>query len=154
MVQGKESFDRLLPRTAILSFNRSVLRKWIYNKDENFIDEKLDKAEKHSFLDWFDNISENQISLDEKIGLIDKFIKNSPRIRINEEHQDSSKITVNSNLKDDLITETLAKIYIKQEKYNKAIKAYEILSLKYPKKSILFANQIKRIKKLKNNSNK
>lgn len=154
MVQGKESFDRLLPRTAILSFNRSVLRKWIYNKDENFIDEKLDKAEKHSFLDWFDNISENQVSLDEKIGLIDKFIKNSPRIRINEEQRDSVKITVNSNLKDDLITETLAKIYIKQEKYNKAIKAYEILSLKYPKKSILFANQIKRIKKLKNNSNK
>ena len=152
-VQGKESFDRLLPRTAILSFNRSVLRKWIYKKDENLIDEKLDKAEKRSFLDWFDNISEDQISLDKKIGLIDKLIKNSPKIRINLEHQDSGKIIVNSNLKDDLITETLAKIYIKQEKYHKAIKAYEILSLKYPKKSIFFADQIKRIKKLKNNNN-
>ena len=151
--QEKESFDRLLPRTAILSFNRSVLRKWIYKKDENFNDEKLDKTEKHSFLDWFDNISENQISLDDKIGLIKKFIENSPKIRINEERQDSSKTIINSNLKDDLITETLAKIYIKQEKYNKAIKAYEILSLKYPKKSIFFADQIKRIKKLKNNNN-
>ena len=53
------------------------------------------------------------------------------------------KITVNSNLKDDLITETLAKIYIEQEKYNKAIKAYEILSLKYPKKVFYLQTKLK-----------
>ena len=45
-----------------------------------------------------------------------------------------------------LTTETLAKIYIDQGHYERAIQAYEILCLKYPKKSGFFANQIKEIK--------
>ena len=48
---------------------------------------------------------------------------------------------------DDLITPTLAEVYFKQEYYEKAIEAYEKLILKYPEKSIFFANQIKLIKK-------
>ena len=53
--------------------------------------------------------------------------------------------------KEDYMTETLAKVYAEQEKYKEAIKAYKILSLKYPEKISLFANQIKDLKKrLKN----
>jgi len=53
--------------------------------------------------------------------------------------------------KEDCMTETLAKVYVKQEKYKEAMKAYKILSLKYPEKISLFANQIKDLKKrLKN----
>ena len=36
-VQGKESFNELLPKTAILTYNRSILRNWIYEKEENKI---------------------------------------------------------------------------------------------------------------------
>ena len=43
------------------------------------------------------------------------------------------------------MTETLARIYLEQKKYTKAIKSYEILSLKYPEKSGFFADQIKAI---------
>jgi hypothetical protein len=51
------------------------------------------------------------------------------------------------------MTETLAKIYFKQNKFEEAIRAYEILSLKYPEKISLFADQIKTIKNsLKNKS--
>jgi hypothetical protein len=44
------------------------------------------------------------------------------------------------------MTETLAKIYFKQNKFDEAIRAYEILCLKYPEKISLFADQIKTIK--------
>jgi hypothetical protein len=47
-----------------------------------------------------------------------------------------------------LVTETLAKIYALQGSVNKAVRAYEILSLKFPQKSAYFASLIQ---KLKNN---
>jgi hypothetical protein len=50
------------------------------------------------------------------------------------------------------MTETLAKLYLKQGKYGNALIAYKILSLNYPEKNSLFANQIKLIKKLQKQS--
>ena len=49
---------------------------------------------------------------------------------------------------DSYFTETLAKIYIKQQRYAKAIEIIKKLSLKYPKKSTYFANQIKQLEEL------
>ena len=146
--QEKDSYNKLLPKTAILTFNRSILRNWLYN-DEIKGGQSNNKTEKYSFLDWFDIISDDKPKVDEKFQLIDKFILNSPKIKISEEYDDKFNLKTQQNVKDELITETLAKIYLKQEKFNKAIKAYEILSLKYPKKSSFFADQIIDIKKLK-----
>ena len=50
-----------------------------------------------------------------------------------------------------LMTETLARIYVEQKNYDKAIQSYQILSLKYPEKSGFFADQIKRIQILQKN---
>ena len=47
----------------------------------------------------------------------------------------------------DLMTEALAKLYLSQKNYKKAIQSYKILSLKFPEKSSYFADQIKKIKK-------
>lgn len=45
-------------------------------------------------------------------------------------------------------TETLAKIYIKQQRYDKALEIIKKLNLKYPKKNIYFADQIRFLEKL------
>ena len=146
--QKKDSYYELLPKTAILTFNRSILRNWLLINEVKR-DQDNNKTEKYSFLDWFDVINDNVPKVDEKFDLIDEFIKNSPKIKINKEYEAKSNFKNEQKIKDELITETLAKIYVKQEKFNKAIKAYEILSLKYPKKSGFFADQINDIKKLK-----
>lgn len=50
----------------------------------------------------------------------------------------------------DFVTETLAKIYLKQDNPEKAIWAYQELQLKFPEKSAYFAAQILAIKQNKN----
>ena len=82
-------------------------------------------------------------------GEIRKIIQQLPKFESNLD----GKINV-FNLEADkegrFVTETLAEIYFNQRVFDKAIKAYEVLSLKYPEKSSFFADRIRAIKKEKN----
>ena len=147
-IQEKESFNELLPRTALLSYDRKTLRDWLFTAEEIDTTDNS-KVEKYSFLDWFDIINDEVPKVEKKLDLIDEFIKNSPKIEFSKDEKSENEIIIDTKIKDELITETLAKIYVTQKKFNKAIKAYDILSLKYPKKSSFFADQINYIKKLK-----
>ena len=55
---------------------------------------------------------------------------------------------------EEYFTETLARIYIKQGRYSKALEIIRRLSLQVPKKNAYFADQIRFLKKLIINSNK
>lgn len=85
-----------------------------------------------------------------KHEIIESFIKSEPGvIRADKETQLQGDIAKNSAEEHDgFITDTLARIYVKQGLYHKAIYAYEKLCLKYPEKSIYFAGQIEEIKSL------
>ena len=65
-----------------------------------------------------------------------------------DEEDDASTIASNEELDDSCFTETLAKIYIKQHRYDKALEIIKKLSLNYPKKNAYFADQIRFLEKL------
>ncbi|MCD7977860.1 MAG: hypothetical protein LUG51_12170 [Tannerellaceae bacterium] len=57
-------------------------------------------------------------------------------------------------LDDSYFTETLARIYVKQKRYDKALQIIKNLSLKYPEKNAYFADQIRFLEKLIINTKK
>jgi tetratricopeptide (TPR) repeat protein len=84
-------------------------------------------------------------------ALIDKFIEANPRIEPSREKPDKPNEDISKLFKEDgegLVTETLARIYIRQGYYSKAIDIYEKLCLKFPEKSSYFASQIEKVKEL------
>ncbi len=126
----------------------------------------FNSTEAHSFNEWMQLISHTPISrplegvktiqeksdTDTKNHLIDRFIEKNPKIKpVNKNFKSTDISAESSEHNESLMTETLAKVYLEQKKYDNAIKAYHILSLKYPEKSGFFANQINAIKIIQKN---
>ncbi|MEC4003045.1 hypothetical protein OX283_000105 [Flavobacterium sp. SUN052] len=154
------------------TLEKSILSSIAQSNQQETIEEKLEigkpleftKDEKHSFQEWLqlsrlkpierkETISEETLEKRKKLELIDKFIESNPKIPpIN---KDAVTPTVTPAIEDKsyLMTETLAKVYLEQKKFSKAIQAYEILILKYPEKSSFFADRILDIKNLQQNNN-
>lgn len=86
-----------------------------------------------------------------KFQLIEKFIKGKPKLHPKDTISENINLAASfTQTPDSLMTETLAKVYLQQKNYQKALQAYKILILKYPEKSGFFADQIRAIKKLIN----
>jgi tetratricopeptide (TPR) repeat protein len=107
-----------------------------------------------SFGEWLSAIDdEADLLKNDNNQLIEKFIEDSPRIIPQKDLKPQVDISADSVKEhESMFTDTLARIYIKQGLYAKAIFAYEKLILKYPEKSGYFAAQIEEVKKLLNNS--
>ena len=128
-------------------------------------------TERHSFQEWLqlskikpiereekapeqEPTSEVNFEKQKKNVLIDKFIQTNPKIPQIKKDSELPTIFYEPSNADNssLMTETLARVYLEQKKYQKAIQAYEILILKYPEKSSFFADRILDIKNLQQNN--
>lgn len=121
---------------------------------ETSVDQTTEKANKPlSFIDFI-NSNRPEVSAKKpdlpKVNsdnLIERFIKNEPKIERKKAEFFSpvnmGKISIVDNL--EIVSETLAGIYAKQGDFEKAIRAYEQLALKYPEKSSYFAALIQEL---------
>ena len=125
------------------------------SKKTSKFQETENTPESLTFADWAHYLKTKKIlnkeepTLEDKFKLIDGFIANTQKIvpdKNSKNNIDLSEISWTSS--DELMTETLAKVFVKQQKYTKALQAYQILGLKYPEKNSFFADQIKEIKRL------
>ena len=124
------NFTTTLAKSGLYSSNRKNLFDLIHSKS---------------------NIKKTQRNINKTTYLFEEWLND--RIRPHDTENEGliqTNITESTQDNNFLITETLAKIYIEQGHYKRAIQAYEILCLKYPKKSSFFANRIQDIKTKKN----
>ena len=170
-ILNPELFQRKVASVSNLVENKEEKPEDILQPDKPL---EFTKNDTHSFSEWLKltkakpierseetskEESERSIKEDEKerkFELIDKFIQERPKIIPSEIENKPQKEEKNNLAKpytqatDSLMTETLAKVYLQQKNYKKAIQAYKILILKNPEKSGFFADQIRAIEKLIN----
>jgi hypothetical protein len=113
------------------------------------------KKEKMSFSDWLKHskvrmeIQPEKTENLPKTGIIEKFITEQPRISKPKQAdffkpQEAAKKSL--SLPEGLVTETLAQIYEQQGHFERAIRAYEKLTVKHPEKFTYFAARISKLK--------
>jgi tetratricopeptide (TPR) repeat protein len=141
----KHSFEEWLQLTQIKKIQRIETNQELNNT--NLAEKSIDINSNPTVLEVpkTDEISK-------KLALIDKFIETNPKIISNKNDIPFANSIPKIQESSHLMTETLAKIYLEQKKYQRAIQAYEILILKYPEKSYFFADRIEDIKKLQQNN--
>ena len=75
-------------------------------------------------------------------------LKRTPGISSDAEKEENPEFFRQEELDDSFYTETLARIYLKQHRYDKALEIIRSLYLNFPNKSIYFADQIRYLEKL------
>ncbi|WP_055444414.1 hypothetical protein [Lacinutrix himadriensis] len=130
---------------------------------------EFENTETHSFNEWLklakftpiqreekqEVVEEIKTEKEKKFDLIERFITKNPKLKPTKTAKVNVNIAEAQMIQPEaLMTETLARIYVEQKNYKKALQSYKILSLKYPEKSGFFADQIKAVKQLQEQNNK
>ncbi|AZQ42733.1 hypothetical protein [Nonlabens ponticola] len=150
----------------------------LFQKKESIVDQPLTfySNEKYSFTEWLrltqlkpiDRTEEKKKSSagqkatkpvdtskklrQRQMEKIDQFLADKPKIKPRKSSTSDTPLQLSNDNSKQLMTETLAQVYLAQKNYEKAIKSYEILILQHPEKSGFFADRIQEIKNLQSNT--
>ena len=153
-----DSFNKeeWLRKAATYTSDREYLKEYLAIAREHLQREKqqqMVKSEKsYDIITEIDSYKEENLSSNPtKEELINRFLKiENPKIAKDKSSEENENIdkAIRKSAKDDfkVVTETMAKIYLKQGNKEKAMQIYQQLMTSNPKKSIYFANQIEKIK--------
>ena len=110
-------------------------------KGQDWIDSFLEKSSTEPLLSQ----PSAEVEVEEKPLVVEEE-KQTPVIEENDAEEEEAPAEVLDD--ESYFTETLAKIYVKQQRYSKALEIIRRLNLKYPKKNAYFADQIRFLEKL------
>ena len=119
-------------------------------KGQALIDDFIEKSESgmlspgNNMTDAVGNGNEKDEFSDEDLVVIDDDNNAGPV----DDAMDGSAEIADETGDDNYLTETLAKIYVKQQRYDKALEIIKKLNLKYPKKNAYFADQMRFLERL------
>ena len=174
-IKAPEISKDALRKAAAYSLNRNALRKVIENEidwvttssnssmklskqkheEARMLEEELKREKLEEDLIEAIASPEAKHVQDEQMAIIDKFIKEEPRISpIRKAENNESEIDLSeqsTTLAAPLATESYAKILTNQERFEQAIEVYQKLIVKNPEKSAYFAGKIEELYKLMNN---
>ncbi|WP_026837495.1 hypothetical protein [Gillisia sp. JM1] len=154
-------FEKLKEQATLEVQNENIPQESLINIGKPL---EFNSQESHSFSEWLSLTRATPIERNtpkqksesplksRKSQLIDNFISKSPKIKPNKPASNHNVPLDRTVPPEALMTETLARVYLEQKNYKKAIQAFKILSLKNPEKSGFFADQIRAIKKLQENN--
>lgn len=152
--ENQELDDIVLPAADLLDYETASSTGYMLPKIEEI--SNVDPNENRSFSDWLHIMRYSSPQLvegkEEKkkggMDLIDSFLKKEPKIipSVSKKKEAVDLSEPEEDNQEDILSETLADIYIKQGYKDKALAIFEKLRLKYPEKSVYFARRINELK--------
>lgn len=162
IVKETEPLEEILEYTPV--YNPEVELLKLAKEQEQEQEDRVEEGN-HDFTYWLNHmdapkeevaepkLDKSSNSVEEVTDLLEKFLTSNKRIKKEKREFFKAEQKAQQSETDDsqLVSETLAKLYVKQELYEKAIDAYKKLSLQIPDKSSYFAARISELEEKINN---
>ena len=143
---GKSKKERIIEMARALNLTVEATPKKKRDKDGNLVDELITEIQNSKVEIAPENETQKQ-----QIEIINQFIRVQPSISNPRDRAPSAIADLNpvksGEFGDNIVSETLVEILVKQGKKDKAIEVLKKLIWKYPQKKAYFASQIEDLKK-------
>ncbi len=127
-------------------------KKKYYDIESEYQSSDSGMGEVRSFLEWISLARSGRLNMlrkkEEQLRIIEQFVKENPKIKPvdKESAGDFKPIEEKESTHDDVVSETLARVYEQQGFFSRAREVYRKLILLYPEKSDYFAALIQETK--------